>query len=92
MSSKVTNEAPQQEAMEVDGDGEQVELKQEPEDATMNGDEKVNGEDKGNGDEKVNGEDKGTSKSGIFKIKVSGLPRFYPLGVSKVEVIIGLLI
>jgi hypothetical protein len=70
MSSKVTNETPQQEAMEVDGDGDRAELKQEPEDATMNG------------DEKVNGEEKGQSKSGIFKVKVSGLPRFYPLGVS----------
>lgn len=74
MSSKVTNETPpQQDEMEVDGDGDREELQQEPEDATMNG------------DEKVNGEEKGQSKSGIFKVKVSGLPRFYPLGVSKIR-------
>ncbi|KDR06356.1 tRNA (uracil(54)-C(5))-methyltransferase homolog-B-like [Zootermopsis nevadensis] len=72
MSSKVTNETPpQQDEMEVDGDGDREELQQEPEDATMNG------------DEKVNGEEKGQSKSGIFKVKVSGLPRFYPLGEFK---------
>jgi hypothetical protein len=40
-----------------------------------------------NGDEKVNGEEQAAAKSGIFKVKVSGLPRFYPLGVSTVEVI-----
>jgi hypothetical protein len=78
MSSEMTNEAPQQEAMEVDFDGDRTELKQEPEDTTMNGDEKVDGE------EQVE------AKCGIFKVKVSGLPRFYPLGVSTVKVIIDL--
>lgn len=78
MSSEMTNEAPQQEAMEVDFDGDRTELKQEPEDTTMNG------------DEKVNGEEQGAAKSGIFKVKVSGLPRFYPLGVSTVKVIMDL--
>jgi hypothetical protein len=74
MSSEVANEAPQQEAMEVDFDGDRTELKQEPEDTTMNG------------DEKVNGEDQGAAKPGIFKVKVSGLPRFYPLGVSTFKI------
>jgi hypothetical protein len=80
MSSKVINETPQQEAMEVDGDGDRVELKEEHEDATMNG------------DEKVDREEKEQSPSGIYKVKVSGLPRFYPLGVSKMGIIIILLI
>jgi hypothetical protein len=76
MSSEMANEAPQQEAMEVDFDGDRTELKQDPEDSTMNG------------DEKVNGEEQGAAKSWIFKVKVSGLPRFYPLGVSTVKVCI----
>jgi uncharacterized lipoprotein len=76
MSSEMTNEAPQQEAMEVDFGGDWNELEQEPEDTTMNG------------DEKVNGGEQGAAKSGIFKVKVSGLPRFYPLGVSTVKIII----
>jgi hypothetical protein len=76
MSSEVATEAAQQEAMEVDCDGDRTELKQESEDTAMNG------------DEKVNGEDQGAAKAGIFKVKVSGLPRFYPLGVSTFYVII----
>jgi hypothetical protein len=70
MDSKETNEVSQQEAMEVDGDGDQVELKKDSETSM-------------NGDEKVNEDEKGPEKSGTFKVKVSGLPRFYPLGVSE---------
>lgn len=79
MDSKETTETSQQEAMEVDGDGDQVEAKKEPE-TNMNG------------DEKVNGDEKGPAKSGSFKVKVSGLPRFYPLGVSKPVIITGAII
>ncbi|PSN45074.1 hypothetical protein C0J52_04012 [Blattella germanica] len=67
MSTKATKE----EAMEVDGEAGSVAVKQEPEDATMNG------------DDKINGEEKPQPKSGIFKVKVSGLPRFYSLGEFK---------
>lgn len=79
MDSKETTEASQQEAMEVEGDGDQVESKKEPETSM-------------NGDEKVNGDEKGPAKSGSFKVKVSGLPRFYPLGVSKAVIITSVII
>ncbi|XP_067001449.2 tRNA (uracil-5-)-methyltransferase homolog B isoform X2 [Anabrus simplex] len=81
------------EAMEVDGDAtEKVVVKEEkPSEADDSKNESMDSkmdestkEDEKSEEPKVNGEEKATSKAtGLFKVKVNNLPRFYPLGAFK---------
>ena len=79
MSTK-TEELP--DAKEIEENWDEVAVENEAQE-TVSQDAAMNGDDKINGEEKINGEVKSQPKSGVFKVKVSGLPRFYPLGVSK---------